>query len=385
MKYRFDLDSTSKMTRDQTITEMNTNQSNSLKSSIDQSRDFNTSDPNYICIEDTGPSKENPAALQSLPTELLNSKHVEKLTKELKKALGPCHNFIHGTCLLGKSCLYSHEIPQQPPTAQSSAQNFQKAETADTENHFPDRQEKNDTPDLQAKASTNKSNSNSSRNQFYAEQESKEEGECTETEGESTTDHESNSTICLDEIDQRPIEINDSSNSSETICEDEYVDRLLDKSDECKQSEKGIFSGLYSEPESENNSETSDSDMDFTQVTTSHKISPESAIAPTQSAMASTPKPTSVNPRRPHKTGGTQWKPAFGEPSTSTNQGTSLSRITGPTPTEMVQWNQAYHYISRKGQPKAFSVKSSEKPSKIPTIGSNRPERSTDYYDTRTT
>ena len=214
-------------------------------------------------------------------------------------------------------------------------------------------------------------NSNSSNNQN--EQESKEDGECTES------DRESDATVCLDEISRK----NDSTNSSDTICEDEYVDYLLDTPDEQAQnkSEKGVFSGLYSEPESENNS--SDSDLDFTQTSTYKTISPESAIAPTQSAMANAPKVTTVNPRLPHISGGAAWKPAFREPT----ENTSLSRITGPTRTEMAEWSQAYHFVERKGQPrKAFSVRSlEEKPSMIPTIESNRPERSTDYYDKRTT
>ena len=339
-----------------------------------------TPERGYICIEDTSQTKETPSVLKNVPMEVLNSKHVEKLTKELKKALGPCHNFIHGTCLLGNSCLYSHDPQKQITTDQKSPQ---KPENDNIETYSPERPdipdvENHDLPTARPYSRMSKDmdcNSNSSNNQVYTEQESKEDGEC--------TDQESESTVCLDEIEQTK---NESVNSSSTVCEDEYVDRLLesDKSDECHQSEKGIFSGLYSEPESDNNS--SDSDMDFTQVSTLHKISPESAIAPTLSAMASAPKVTAVNPSRPHMNGGGQWKPAFREPSSSK---TSLSRITGPTRTEMAEWNQAYHYVEGNGHPrKAFSVKPLEEkpqPSMIPTIGSNRPERSTDYYDNRTT
>ena len=77
-----------------------------------------TPERGYICIEDTSQTKETPSVLKNVPMEVLNSKHVEKLTKELKKALGPCHNFIHGTCLLGNSCLYSHDPQKQITTDQ---------------------------------------------------------------------------------------------------------------------------------------------------------------------------------------------------------------------------------------------------------------------------
>ena len=337
--------------------------------------------PGYICIEETSQSKQPPpSVLTNVPIEVLNSKHVDKLTKELKKALGPCHNFIHGTCLLGNSCLYSHDPQKQISTDQKSPQ---KPENDNIEKYSPKSSDIKDR-DLPATRPQSKDspevngNSNSSNNQVYTEQESKEEGEC--------TDQDSASTVCLDEIEEIEQPNNDSVNSSSTVCEDEFVDRLLesDKSEECNQSVKGIFSGLYSEPESDNNS--SDSDIDFSQVSTSNQISPESAIAPTLSAMTSVPKVPTVNPRRPHKNGGAQWKPAFRDQPTNN---TSLSRITGPTRTEMAEWNQAYHYVEAKGQPrKAFSVKPLEEkpqPSMIPTIGSNRPERSTDYYDNRTT
>ena len=339
----------------------------------------------YICIEDKDQSKETSCVSKDIPMEVLNSAHVEKLTTELKKALGPCHNFIHGTCLLGNSCLYSHDPQIQNNTDPTSSKTVQEVENDYTGNNLP---KNTDTRDHNSPNNYESSlhprtkltfeedtNPESSNNHFYNEQESKEDGEC--------TDQESDATVCLDEIDNRN---NYSSNSSDTVCEDEYVDNLLeiDKSDGQIQNkaEKGIFSGLYSEPESENNS--SDSDLDFAENSASHKtISPESAIAPTQSAMGITPKVTSVNPKRPQKSGGASWKPAFREPADDT----SLTRITGPTRTEMAAWNQAYHYVEGKGQPrKAFSVRSlEEKPSIIPTIGSNRPERSTDYYDNRTT
>ena len=351
--------------------------------------EMDQSHPTYICIEDNRQPKERSSALEGVPMEVLNSVHVDKLTKELKKALGPCHNFTHGTCLLGNSCLYSHDpkiLNDSDPTSSQAAQEVENKNTGDESTDRPDTKNYH-SPEIQRPDSSPYSkhsieedtNSNCSNNQFYNEHESKEDGEC--------TDQESDATICLDEIDRRK---HDSPNSSDTICEDEYVDYLLDTSDKQVQnkSEKGVFSGLYSEPESEHNS--SDSDLDFTQTSTSNKmpsiISPESAIAPTQSAighMASAPKVTTINPRLPHKSGGASWKPDFREPT----ENTSLTRITGPTRTEMAAWNQAYHYIEGKGQPrKAFSVRTlEEKPSMIPTIGSNRPERSTDYYDNRTT
>ena len=344
----------------------------------DHVSEMDPSHPSYICIEDKD-HQETSSALEGVPIEVLNSVHVDKLTHELKKALGPCHNFVHGTCLLGNSCLYSHDPQILNKTDPTSSQTAKELETKNPGSKLPERPDPRDYPENHRPASRSSSkhsmevdtNSNCSNNQN--EQESKEDGECTES------DQESDATVCLDEI--RKI---DSPNSSATICDDEYVDYLLamDKSDKQNKSERGIFSGLYSEPESENNS--SESDLDFTQTSTSSKtISSESAIAPTQSALANAPKVTSVNPRRPHRSGCASWKPAFREPA----ENTSLTRITGPTRTEMATWNQAYHYVEGKGQPrKAFSVRSlEEKPSMIPTIGSNRPERSTDYYDNRTT
>ena len=345
--------------------------------------EMDQSHPSYIFIEDKGQPIERSSALEGVPMEVLNSAHVDKLTKELKKALGPCHNFMHGTCLLGNSCLYSHDPKIPNDIDPTSSQAVQEVENKNTDNGSPDSPDTKNfySPESQgpdsrpySKQSTEEdTNSNCSNNQFYNEQESKEDGEC--------TDQESDATVCLDEIDRTK---NDSRNSSDTICEDEYVDFLLDTSDKQVQnkSEKGVFSDLYSEPESENNS--SDSDLDFAQTSTTNKtISPESAIAPTQSAMANGPKVTTVNPRLPHISGGAPLKPAFREGT----ENTSLSRITGPTRTEMAEWNQAYHFVECKGQPrKAFSVRTlEEKPSIIPTIGSNRPERSTDYYDNRTT
>ena len=300
--------------------------------------------PSYICIEDNGQPKERSNALEGVPMEVLNSAHVDKLTKELKKALGPCYNFMHGTCLLGNSCLYSHDpkiLNDGDPTSSQAAQEMKNKNTG---NESPDRPDTKNyhSPEIQrpdsclySKHSTEEdTNSNCSKNQFYNDYESKEEGEC--------TDQESDATICLDEIDQRK---HDFPNSSGTICEDKYDDFLLVTSDKQVQnkSEKGVFSGLYSEPESENNS--SDSDLDFAQTSTTNKtISPESAIAPTQSAMANAPKVTTVNPRLPHISGGTTWKPAFREPT----ENTSLSDITGSTRTEMATWNQAYHYVEGK-------------------------------------